>query len=102
MRSGLYFLIKWSCAGQPLDIVLVSLQAVEEAKELVARAITVEVGHQGFDFAERFLFHRQSGFEVDLSCLDRFVAQPQCNDRTIYSSSEHIESHCVSTMYPET
>jgi hypothetical protein len=36
---------KWRKHGQPLDIVLVSLQTIKETKGLVIRAITGELAH---------------------------------------------------------
>ena len=89
-------LSKWRWAGQPLDIVLVSLQAVEEAKELVPRTITDELAQQRFCFFECFLFHRQSGLEINLSRFDRFVTKPQRDDRAIHAALQQVEGHGVS------
>jgi integrase len=72
-------------SGQSLGIVLLSLQVVEEPKELVSRVIAGELAGQRFRFFKRLLFHRQRGFQIDLSCFDRFVPKPQCNDRAIHA-----------------
>ena len=96
MCSGRYSLIKRRYASQLLDIVLVSLQAVEEAKELVPRAITDELARQRFCFFKCFLFHCQSGLEIDLSRFDRFVTKPQRDDRSIHAALQQVEGHGVS------
>jgi hypothetical protein len=89
-------------AKPPLDIVLEPLQVGEEAKKAIFGAIANELALQWCCLFERHLFHRQSGFKVDLSCLDRFVTQPQRNHGTIYAGLEQIEGHRVPTMYPKT
>src|ERR1035441_2186717 len=71
---------------QSLGIVLLSLQVVEESKEFVSGAITAKLTLQRFCLFEGFLFHRQSGFQVDLSRFDRFVPKPQCDDRAIHAA----------------
>ncbi len=83
-------------AKPPLDIVLEPLQVSEEAKKVIFGAITNELALQRSYLFERHFFHRQSGFKVDLSCLDRFMPEPQGNDRTIYARLEQIEGHRVS------
>ncbi len=36
------------------------------------------------------------GFEVDLGGLDRFVTQPECDERTIHSGLQQFHCGCVS------
>ncbi len=64
--------------------------------ELVPRAITDELAQQRFCFFQRFLFHRQSGLEINLSRFDRFVPKPQRDDRSIYAALQQVEGYRVS------
>ena len=73
-----------------------SLQTIEEAKELVPRVITDEFAHQRFCFFERLLFHRQSGLEINLSRFNRFVPKPQRDDRSIHATLQQVKGHGVS------
>ena len=51
-------------AREPLGIVFLTLQVVEETKELVPGSVAHEFALQRYGLAERLLLHRQRRFQV--------------------------------------
>ena len=65
------------------DIVFSTLQAVEEAEELIAGLITDPSASGRCCFGERVLFHHQRRLQIDLRRLHRLMSEPQGTHRTI-------------------
>ena len=82
-------------AREPLGIVFLTLQVVEETKELVPGSIPFEFAVQRFCFAERLLLHRQRRFQVNLGRVHRFVAEPQGDHRAVHALLQKVHGRGV-------
>src|SRR5437764_8541959 len=71
------------------------LEIVQEAKELVSWLIPLEFAVERFRFAERLLFYRQRGLQIDSSCVEGLVAEPQGDDRAIHTLLQKVHGHGV-------
>ena len=74
--SGQKWLLKTTRGNQALGIVWY-LQAVEEAKKLIARSIPTRPAIQRCRPGECLLLHRQGGLQIDLRRFNLFVPEPQ-------------------------
>jgi integrase len=69
--------------GQSLGIVLLALQAAEEAQQFIPRLIATGCAAESSRLGERLLFHGECGLEIDLGSFHGFVPEPQGDDRTV-------------------
>ena len=82
-------------AREPLGIVFLTLQVVEETKELVPGSVAHEFALQRYGLAERLLLHRQRRFQVNLGRIQRFVAEPQGDHRAVHALFEKVHGRGV-------
>ena len=82
--------------GQSLGIVLLALQTVEEAKQLIPRSIATGSAIQRCGLGERLLLHGECGLEIDLRGFHRFMPEPQGDDGAVHTRLQQIEGHRVS------
>jgi len=71
------------------------LEIVQEPKELVSWLIPLEFPVERFRFAERLLFYRQRGLQIDSSCVEGLVAEPQGDDRAVHTLLQKVHGHGV-------
>src|SRR5437867_5704639 len=64
--------------GRPLKIV-------QEGEQRISWPVAASPAATWRCLGERLFFHGECRSQVDLSCLDRFMSEPQRNDRTIYT-----------------
>src|ERR1700756_3394653 len=65
------------------DIVLCPLQTVQEGEESVVRFIATRRSMRRGCFNKCFFLHGKCRFEINLCGFNTFVAEPQCDYRTI-------------------
>jgi len=78
------------------NIVLATLQALEEPEELIAWVITGRSAIGRYGSRKRLLLHLQRRLQIDLRGLHRLMAEPQRNHRTIHARFEKVHGHGVS------
>jgi hypothetical protein len=86
------------CYSARFGIVRHVSQVLEETQQLIIRAVRSFLPFDGGSLREHLFFQSKIGIEVDLGCLDRFVTQPECDERTIYSRLEQFHSGSVAAM----
>jgi hypothetical protein len=84
------------CYSARFGIVRHASQVLEEAQQLIIGAVRSSLPFDGGSLREHLFFQSKIGIEVDLGCLDRFVTQPECDERSIYSRLEQLHSGGVS------
>jgi len=77
------------------DIVLCSLQTVQEGEESVAGFVATRRSIRRGCLGERFLLHGKCRFEINLCRFNMFVTQPQGDHRTIDACLQKIHGHGV-------
>ena len=80
------------------DIVLCSLQTVQEGEKSVAGFVATRRSIRRGCLGERFLLHGKCRFEINLCRFNMFVTQPQGYHRTIDACLQKIHGHGVATM----
>ena len=77
------------------DIVLCLLQTVQEGEESVAGFVATRPSIGWGCLGKCFLLHGKCRFEINLGGFNMFVAEPQCDDRTIDTCLQKIHGHGV-------
>src|SRR6202046_2136355 len=83
-------------SSAPCGIVRDGSQVLEETQQLIIGPVISSLTFDGCSLRQHLLFQSKVGIEVDLSGLDRFVTQPECNERTIHSRLQQLHCCCVS------
>ena len=77
------------------DIVLCSLQTVQEGEESVAGFVATRRSIRRGWLGECFLLHGKCRFEINLCRFNMFVTQPQGDHRTVDACLQKIHGHGV-------
>ena len=64
--------------------------AIEEGQELIIRSVAAWCHIQGSGFGQGLLFQFQTGMEIALGRLHRFMAEPQGNHRAVHAVLEEL------------